>query len=187
MDNREWMYTGHSSQGQVTNEWINKTDDFLERAFGEASKGASKIFCPCSKCANRKRQTKEVMGQHLWKNGFTPDYTRWVYHGEADRMREEVVRQRVEDYDADAGVADILDDTAATPSLSQIRARSMSASLAIRPRPYTTQHRMEALQAQLEEEKRRREELEARIVAKREAEQRRFAEILQYMQSLGAA
>ena len=35
MDNREWMYKGHSSLGQVTNEWINKTDDFLERAFGE--------------------------------------------------------------------------------------------------------------------------------------------------------
>jgi len=57
---------------------------------------------------------------------------------------------------------------------------------------------MEALQVQLEEEKRRREELEARIAAERdeleariaaerEAEQRRFADILQYMQSLGAA
>ena len=50
------------------------------------------------------------MGEHLWKNGFTVDYTRWVYHGEADRMREEVVRPRVEDYDADAGVADMLND-----------------------------------------------------------------------------
>ena len=53
---------------------------------------------------------KKVMGEHLWKNGFTADYTRWVYHGEADRMREEVVRPRVEDYDADAGVADMLND-----------------------------------------------------------------------------
>ena len=38
------------------------------------------------------------------------DYTWWVYHGEADRMREVVVRPRVEDYDADAGVADMLND-----------------------------------------------------------------------------
>ena len=51
------------------------------------------------------------MGKHLVKNGFTPDYTRWVHHGEAHRMREEVVRPRVEAYDADAGVADMLDDT----------------------------------------------------------------------------
>jgi hypothetical protein len=50
------------------------------------------------------------MGKHLVKNGFTPNYTRWVHHGEAHRMREEVVRPRVEGFDADAGVADMLDD-----------------------------------------------------------------------------
>ena len=50
------------------------------------------------------------MGEHLWRNGLTADYTRWVYHGEADSMREEVVRPRVEDYDADAGVAEMLND-----------------------------------------------------------------------------
>jgi hypothetical protein len=33
-----------------------------------------------------------------------------VYHGEADRTREEVVRPRVEYYDADGGVGDMLDD-----------------------------------------------------------------------------
>ena len=43
MEDREWMYTGRASQGQVTNEWIDKTDAFLERAFGVAAKGASKI------------------------------------------------------------------------------------------------------------------------------------------------
>jgi hypothetical protein len=110
MDDREWMYTGRLSQGQVIDEWINKTDEFLELAFGEAAKGASKIFCPYSNCANRKRQTKMVMGQHLWKNGFTTDYTLWVYHGEADHMREEVVRPCVEHYDEDVRVADWLDD-----------------------------------------------------------------------------
>jgi hypothetical protein len=47
------------------------------------------------------------MEQHLCKYGFTEDYTRWVYHGEADRTREEVVRPRVEDYDADGGVGDM--------------------------------------------------------------------------------
>ena len=50
------------------------------------------------------------MGKHLVKNGFTPDYTRWVHHGEAHHMREEVVRPRVEAFDTDAGVADMLDD-----------------------------------------------------------------------------
>jgi hypothetical protein len=110
MEDREWMHSGWLSRGQVTDEWIDKTDAFLEMVFGEAAKGADRMFCPCSKCENRKRQTKKVMGEHLWKNGFTTDYSRWIYHGEADRIREEVVRQRVEDYDADAGVADMLDD-----------------------------------------------------------------------------
>jgi hypothetical protein len=50
------------------------------------------------------------MVEHIWKNGFTSDYTRWIFHGEAHRTREEVVRQRVEDYDVDARVADMLND-----------------------------------------------------------------------------
>ena len=50
------------------------------------------------------------MGQHLCKYGFTPDYTRWTFHGEAHRMRDEVVRQRIDDCDADAGVGDMLHD-----------------------------------------------------------------------------
>jgi hypothetical protein len=108
MDDREWMYTGRSSQGQFTDEWVEKIDAFLDLAFGKAAKGVSQVLCPCSKCANRKRQNKENMSKHLLKNGFTPDYTWWVHHGEAHRMREEMVRPHVEDYDADAKVEDML-------------------------------------------------------------------------------
>jgi hypothetical protein len=50
------------------------------------------------------------MVQHIWKNGFTPNYVRWIFHGEAHHTREEVVRQRVKDYDAAVGVADMLND-----------------------------------------------------------------------------
>jgi hypothetical protein len=110
MEDREWMYTGRVGRNDVTPEWIRKTDDFIERAYGEAAKGASLVTCPCSKCANRKRKSKKAMAEHIWKNGFTPNYTRWIFHGEAHRTREEVVRQHVEDYDADAGVADMLND-----------------------------------------------------------------------------
>ena len=38
------------------------------------------------------------------------DYTRWIYHGESDRVRDEVVRQRIEDYDVYVGVGDMLND-----------------------------------------------------------------------------
>jgi len=110
MEDRQWMYTGRTSQGDASYEWMQKTDRFLNRAFGKAAKFPKMALCPCSKCGNRRMLDKELMGTHLHKNGFTPNYTRWVHHGEADRMREEVVRQRVEAFDADAGVADMVDD-----------------------------------------------------------------------------
>jgi hypothetical protein len=42
----------------------------------------------------------------LFNNGFVQNYTRWIHHGERDRIREEVVRPLLEEYDADAGMAD---------------------------------------------------------------------------------
>ena len=50
------------------------------------------------------------MGEHIWKNGFRANYIWWIYHSEAHRMREEVVIQRVVDYDVDVGVADMVND-----------------------------------------------------------------------------
>jgi hypothetical protein len=105
------MYTGRLSVREISDEWMTKTNAFLERVFGaEVAKGASKVVCPCSRCGNRKRQTKIVMGEHLCKYGWTEDYTRWIYHGEGGRVREEAVRARVEEFDADAGVADMIED-----------------------------------------------------------------------------
>ena len=92
MDNRQWMYTRRQSKSAVTMEWIEKTNDFLETAWGQAE-GVSVMWCPCSRCANNKRKIKTVMGQHLFNYGFMPDYTRWTLHGEGHRMRDEVVRQ----------------------------------------------------------------------------------------------
>jgi hypothetical protein len=101
---------GRVGRNDVTLEWIRKADDFVERAYDEAAKGASVVPCPCNKCANRKRKSKKAMLELIWKNGFTPDYARWIFHDEAHRTREEVVRQHVEDYDAEARVADMLND-----------------------------------------------------------------------------
>ncbi|TVU21698.1 hypothetical protein EJB05_31351 [Eragrostis curvula] len=56
-------------------------------------------------------------------------------------------------------LGDSVIDTASTPTLSQIRARTVSGGPSIRERPTATQ----ALQAQLEEERARREHLEASL------------------------
>jgi hypothetical protein len=103
MDDREWMYTGRPSQSDFTTEWMMKANDFLELAFGECAKGAILVLCPCNIRANIKIKNKVDMGKYLLKNGFMPNYTRWVYHGEAHHLREEVVRLRMEHFDASAG------------------------------------------------------------------------------------
>jgi hypothetical protein len=110
MDDYEWMYTGCRSEGDFTDEWMMRTNDFLELAFGESAKGAILVLCPCMRCTNRKRKNKEDIGKHLLKFGFPPNYTQWVFHDEAQRLREEVVRPHLEDFDAGAGVADTLAD-----------------------------------------------------------------------------
>jgi hypothetical protein len=53
---------------------------------------------------------RKNVGEDLCKYGFTPNYTCWIHHGEADRIREEVVRPRLETLDGDVGVADWMDD-----------------------------------------------------------------------------
>jgi hypothetical protein len=65
MEGRDWMCMGRESSGQVTNEWIRKTDAFREWAFDEAVKGASLVTCPCSKYANKKRKTKKAMVEYI--------------------------------------------------------------------------------------------------------------------------
>ena len=96
MDDCAWMYSGWKQGG-------------LDLRMDSEDRGSC-TWCPCTKCGYTRRQTREDMTQHLCNYGFTRDYTRWTYHGEANRMRNEVDRQRIEDHDADAGVGDMLDD-----------------------------------------------------------------------------
>ena len=100
MDDREWMYTGRVTRASMTNEWIEKTNEFLEGAWaGAQAEGLRFMWCPCKSCGNQKWKTKKVMGEHLVNYGFTLYYTRWIFHGEAHHMRDEVVRQRIDECD----------------------------------------------------------------------------------------
>ena len=75
------MYTGRTSKWNFTAEWREKTKQFVESAFADPSKPV-KIFCPCKKCRNEKRQNKDEVSRHLIKDGFTPFYHVWKFHGE---------------------------------------------------------------------------------------------------------
>jgi len=107
MADRQWMYTGFASK---SGDWVRGVNAFLELAFGAAARGSCRMRCPCSKCKNKKKKQKSQVWKDLYKNGFVPNYTRWIYHGERDRIREEVVRSLLEECDADAGMADMMAD-----------------------------------------------------------------------------
>ena len=62
MDNREWMYMGRPSLAEITPEWMDKTEGFLNQAFGKAANGARDTFCPCSECGNRKKKQGRSWG-----------------------------------------------------------------------------------------------------------------------------
>ena len=60
MDDCVWMYSSWKQEGDLTLEWIQKTEAFLDRAFSKV-KGGSCTWCPCTKCGNTHRQTREDM------------------------------------------------------------------------------------------------------------------------------
>jgi hypothetical protein len=53
MDDREWMYMGRTNQFDFSKEWMRKTDDFLELAFGETGGRPLLALCPYNKCGIR--------------------------------------------------------------------------------------------------------------------------------------
>ena len=68
------MYTGWRSGSDYDYEWVKGTDHFLKHAFGLGAGGHSLVWCPCSKCDNRRKVDEKTMGRHLVFNGYTPGY-----------------------------------------------------------------------------------------------------------------
>jgi hypothetical protein len=79
-DDRRWMYDGWKKNGAHTDEWWEKTDDFIKRAFSLVT--TPKIMCPCVKCQNARCAYKVILTNHLIKSGFATDYKTWVFHSE---------------------------------------------------------------------------------------------------------
>jgi hypothetical protein len=76
------MYNGWR-RGNLSNEWIDGTDEFLNSAF--AIPGVAEndtIKCPCAQCRNYFRHTRFTVSMHLCKHGFKENYETWTEHGE---------------------------------------------------------------------------------------------------------
>jgi hypothetical protein len=74
------MYDGWKRNGAHTDEWWQKTSDFIKRVFSLVT--IEKIRCPCVKCQNARCFDKVILTKHLVQNGFTSDYEMWVFHNE---------------------------------------------------------------------------------------------------------
>jgi hypothetical protein len=74
------MYDGWKRNGAHTDEWWDKANDFIERAFSLAT--TKMIRCPYVKCENVRYFEKVILTKVLVQNGFTSDYETWVFHSE---------------------------------------------------------------------------------------------------------
>jgi hypothetical protein len=95
---RGWMYGGWNKSGAHTTEWMNKTQDFIDRTFSRRLDEGVK--CPCSRCRNALYEDKRTLTMHLCKFGFMLGYDVWMHHGETIQQRTASV---VEDEDDRSG------------------------------------------------------------------------------------
>jgi hypothetical protein len=74
------MYDSWKRNEAHIDEWWDKTNNFIERAFSLVT--TKKIRCPCVECQNVRCSDKVMLTKYLVWNGFTADYETWVFHGE---------------------------------------------------------------------------------------------------------
>jgi hypothetical protein len=74
------MYEGWKKRVALYSEWVAKTNDFLNHAFGRSETGTN-VRCPCSKCWNIHFHER-TMRVDLCKNDYMPGYEVWLHHDE---------------------------------------------------------------------------------------------------------
>ncbi|XP_066335261.1 uncharacterized protein [Miscanthus floridulus] len=88
MADRGWMYSGWK-RGRPTNEWVEKTNEFLDRAYSIPELVESDtIKCPCAMCRNYFRHKRPKIELHLCHNGYKENYQTWTSHGERRENHE---------------------------------------------------------------------------------------------------
>ena len=74
--------------GQVSDEFVDGLRQFMEFAqMQQICRESGKIFCPCTKCANERMRSPEVVCRHIYDRGFVSEYYIWGFHGEDPTLR----------------------------------------------------------------------------------------------------
>jgi hypothetical protein len=79
-EDRAWMYNGWSRNERYSDEWVNKTKDFVNHAFSLSLTGT--VRCPCRRYKNNIFLNKQRVSLDLYQFGFMPGYEVWEHHGE---------------------------------------------------------------------------------------------------------
>jgi hypothetical protein len=74
-----------------TREWMNKTQEFIDRAFSLSNN--RDVKCPYNRRRNAICEDKRVLTMHLLKVGFMPDYEVWTHHGESVHQTTSVAEE----------------------------------------------------------------------------------------------
>jgi hypothetical protein len=88
---RGWMYSGWKKGGAHTKEWMNKTQEFIDRTFFLSNNHGVK--CPYSRCRNTICEDKMTLTLHLCMVGFMPGYKMWMHHGDLVRQTASVAKE----------------------------------------------------------------------------------------------
>ena len=73
---RRWVNSRLFSREHL--DGVNEFMWFVSERFGDSQE----IPCPCSKCLNMVNRHKGLVEDHLYFNGMSSTYTRWIHHGE---------------------------------------------------------------------------------------------------------
>jgi hypothetical protein len=106
-EGREWMYDGWKKSEAHTREWMNKTQEFIDRAFSVPPNQGVK--CPCSRCRNTLHEEKRMSTLHHCKFGFMPGYEVWTHHDESVHQRTTSVDEEEDDRSGDDTMDEMLD------------------------------------------------------------------------------
>jgi hypothetical protein len=102
-----WMYGGWKKSGALTREWMNKTQEFIDRAFSVPDNQGVK--CTYIRYRNVLCEDKRTLTLHLSKFGFMPGYEVWMHHGESVYLKTASVTQKEDDRSGDDMMDEMLD------------------------------------------------------------------------------
>lgn len=111
-NDRGWMYSGWK-RGKPTDEWYEKTKEFLDFAFSAQANVVhnGKIKCPCADCRNYITKDRDGVELDLCGFGFKRNYIVWTEHGEG---RVHLNNHVVADLDGNDRMDTMMNDYAAS-------------------------------------------------------------------------